>query len=133
MPFYSHSYVIVGGPAAVLALHIVLTFFGVYSFLPDTDAIMHVLGGFAFGLSAGGLIWHARALGEIQYEGRAPQVVIVLGMVGLAAIGWEVFEFACDTWLGTRSQLSIADTMKDQVLGIVGGGMSTLLMRRAVK
>jgi hypothetical protein len=113
-----------------LALHGILLLAGVYGSYTQVDAFMHLLGGLAVGLSAGGLLWRARVNTQPQpYDGLL-LIASVIGAVAVIAIAWEVFEFVCDAWLGTQFQKSIGDTIKDQVLGVAGGTVGALVTTR---
>jgi hypothetical protein len=47
--------------------------------------------------------------------------VLLLSLTATAAVFWEFAEFISDQWLNTHLQPSIANTMQDQFLGILGG------------
>lgn len=108
---------IVAAPLFVLFAHYG-TFF-VYSFFPDYDVLMHFLGGCAIAVS-----WTVvrRELGV-----REPWlygVVTTVAMVALAAALWEFLEFIMDNigWnFDGLNQPSLADTMLDLLMGILGG------------
>jgi hypothetical protein len=49
-------------------------------------------------------------------------LVLLLSLTATAATSWEFAEFISDRFLHTSLQPSIANTMQDQFLGILGGG-----------
>lgn len=86
------------------------------------DDIMHTLGGFAIALMLttymriNGITWwktiplHARILFTACFA-------VMFGVI------WEWREFITDTYFGTHDQPSIADTMFDLFLAMIGSGI----------
>ena len=56
-------------------------------------------------------------------------VPVVIGLVAVVTIGWELLEFLLDTYVGTEWQGSIADTIKDQLLGVLGATVAVLWLK----
>lgn len=109
-------------PALVFAIHVVaLLAFDVYSRLPDFDVPMHFFGGVAISYFLGGcyrVAWQAGFLGQ---PSRVLYPVVIVGATTLAAVVWEFAEFLTDELWGWHSQSSLADTMLDMALGLLGG------------
>ena len=53
-------------------------------------------------------------------------VFSIIGFVALVTIAWEILEFFSDRYLGTSVQLTIADTLKDMVVGLLGATPAAL-------
>ena len=108
-------------PAMVFAAHVVISRARFYIAWPSIDIPMHLLGGVAIAF----LLWRAAhgasRAGVTGMPNATGLAVMVLGLTCAAAVIWECAEFLSDRYLGTRSQLSIADTLGDMVVGISGG------------
>ena len=104
----------------LLLLHTAFVFLNVYS-LSHVDSAMHLLGGAALAMLVSGLL--ARAVGNGWYPdtGRLITLVLVISLVATGAVCWEVYEWISDRLLGTHLQFDLDDTMKDLVLGLLGG------------
>lgn len=55
----------------------------------------------------------------------------VWGTVALIGIGWEFMELGFDTFLGTRMQFSIPETMGDLFMDLAGGLFIILFLQLA--
>lgn len=131
-------------PIAVLLLHVVVTFFGLYWHWHKLDNLLHFLGGASIGLMALALIdifYNAfrkhKSLSEedsrssktasVQVAGLKMnlrfffQTLFILGLVALFAVLWEFMEFLLDATANTQMQTDITDTMSDLALGLFGG------------
>ena len=96
---------------------------------PYVDPIMHFLGGTAAAL----FLRHAasvagRQLGVLTKLGLD---LLAFGLTCATALFWEFGEFASDLLLGTRTQRSLGNTMRDLALG-VGGAVAYLAIKRAM-
>lgn len=104
-------------PLAVIALHSIAG--QLFGHEPYVDPMTHFLGGTAaafFVLQASSIA--SAALGTLKPAGRD---LLALGITCAAALCWEVAEFASDRVLGTNVQRSLDNTMRDLILGAVGG------------
>lgn len=108
-----------GAAVAVLtvAAHIACWLVGGYGAIPFVDVPLHAAGGFAVGLLA--MAWLRR-----RSDDALLQLVALLGLVQAAAIAWECFEWGFDRAVGTGWQNTIADTLKDLLVGTGGGAMA---------
>jgi len=114
-------------PLAIFVLHIVLSFgFKAYVPYPWLDIPMHLVGGAAIAyFFYGGLCYLDGEKLVVKPEKRLFNILIV-SLVATAAVFWEFAEFLSDRFLGTSSQVSISNVLKDQCLGIVGGVLFVL-------
>lgn len=104
-------------PLAVIALHSIAGRFLGHE--PYVDPIMHFLGGAAaafFALQSTSIA--SSILGTFQPVGRD---LFAFGIACAAALCWEAGEFVSDRLLHTSVQRGLANTMRDLVLGAVGG------------
>lgn len=109
-------------PTVVFSLHVIANFgFHIYDRFPAFDIPMHFAGGVAIAFFFARnvsiffiphLTQKSRVLGHIA---------MVFALTATATVFWEFAEFIYDAILGTHVQVSIADTMLDMFLGILGG------------
>lgn len=88
--------------------------------IDDIDTPMHYLGGFMAAMGIVVVLFMACDAKVLQTMPKLIGVLCILGFVALVALAWEVLEYFSDRYLGTFVQLSIADTLKDMVVGLVG-------------
>lgn len=118
----------VAAPMVLVGVSFVDPFFSLMKQgLYHVDSVFHLAGGLltAFAAVAVGRVyttWWKR----IPEPARALIVVCVVASIG---VGWELFEFLSDYFLGTTHQPSLADTMKDLVLDSAGAVLLTLVKR----
>ncbi|MEZ5541603.1 MAG: hypothetical protein R3F42_06125 [Pseudomonadota bacterium] len=115
----------------LLLLHAGFALAGAYA-LPHLDSAMHLAGGFCLGLFCAGLLDRAVALGRCPEPGRLIRFVLLVALVGTGAVCWEVYEWLSDHYLATHLQESLDDTIKDLVLGLLGGAGYAYLAVRAL-
>ncbi len=48
---------------------------------------------------------------------------MILGLTCLAAVVWEFTEFLVEQWFGIHTQPSLADTLLDLLMGLLGGAV----------
>ena len=117
----------IGAPLLVFALHGLALSLGVYQSVVHFDSLMHFSGGAAAALFLG---WGLN-LGSRQGWWPLPSLwlsrLLLLGCVSLVTQLWEVYELL----LQPEWQPSIADTVKDQVLGVFGGGVVIAFYKEA--
>ena len=114
-------------PVLVFGTHILMArVFHIYTAWPDVDIVMHFGGGFAIAFFVSGC-FRALPRGEVN---RSRIVLLELLLIGslttTSAVFWEFREFANDLWFGTNSQVSLANTMQDLAVGIMGSGLFIL-------
>ena len=115
-------------PVLLFVFHVTIDYgFRLYGVFPWIDIPMHFFGGVAIAFTAVSL---CKLLIEQKIVRSSSLFVVwlgVIGVVGVAALGWETLEFLGDQVYGTRMQLSLADTMGDLLLGTLGGALGGLL------
>ena len=112
-------------PIAVLVLHEALGRWIGHE--PYVDPIMHFAGGAAaafFFRYAG-----SRADGLLGAPSPLALDLLAFGLTCSVALGWEFAEFASDIFRETRFQLTVAETMRDLMLGTLGGGLYLVAAR----
>lgn len=95
--------------------------------LPDAtnlDMLAHALGGASIAWM-GTILW-TRARARKDIPAKIPTWITawcIFGLVLFASIAWELFEFAMEHTTGWMFQLSVADTMNDFVMDMLGGAL----------
>jgi hypothetical protein len=114
---------VVGGwaPILVFGVHAVGGLvLRVYEIWPRIDIPMHFAGGVAIAIFTSGC-FNALPRGEVD---RSRVVVLEMILVGsltaTAAVLWEFAEFAADRLFHVGFQISLANTMQDLAMGVIG-------------
>lgn len=116
----------------VMALHVAGILSGWYTALFWFSSLLHFLGGMA---AAAIVVWCCARYSQLGLGALRPTVLffVVLSAVALIGVLWEFFEFALDAgFFGIPhilSQPSVADTMGDLALDLVGGTIFYILFR----
>ncbi|MBI2385475.1 MAG: hypothetical protein HYV14_05605 [Elusimicrobia bacterium] len=109
-------------PSLVFILHCVLSLgFDAYDVLPSLDVPMHLLGGAAIAYFFHVVVAYADRLGWVRVGSKAAESIMVFGLVAAATVVWEFAEFLGDYLFRLGAQPDVANTMKDQFMGLVGG------------
>jgi hypothetical protein len=118
-------------PFLVFALHVVLSIgFQAYVWMPSLDIPMHVLGGVAIAYTFVGLLELAERSSLLSIEHWSIRWLLVVCLVTTAATVWEFAEFSADRLFRTGSQMGLADTLFDLLLGMLGGAAYALFACR---
>ena len=105
-------------PAAVLlAYALLILLFDINETAPWADIPFHLVGGASIACAA------FLVLKEYNYTPIDKKVfaVLLLGIVAIAAIGWEVFEFTLQLIWPPERLMKLPDTIMDLVMGLSGG------------
>lgn len=117
----------VWAPLSVVLLHSI--FGSIVGHEPYVDPTSHFLGGTAVAFFFWRSSFHARRrLGD---PNALALDLIAFGLATVAALAWELGEFASDVFRGTHFQRDVANTMGDLMLGAAGAG-AYLVVRRAL-
>jgi hypothetical protein len=109
-------------PTVVYLVHVAVKVLGGYEVFPNIDIPFHYLGGLSIAYTC------ARVLSYLESEKLTSALhkglflLLLLSLTATVAVFWEFAEFLSDQFLNTNLQPSIANTMQDQFLGILGGG-----------
>ncbi|MHC4641066.1 MAG: hypothetical protein ACYS32_05430 [Planctomycetota bacterium] len=117
-------------PTLLFCFHLVMVFLGLYKAHPWIDIPMHVLGGvfIAYSFSLAVTYFQAgKILSELNVISR---IVFLFALTSLATVIWEFGEFTLDFFFDTVAQASLADTMLDMFLGLVGGAVLIVFLTR---
>ena len=106
-------------PIIIFLFHVIMiAVFNIYTIFPAFDIPMHFLGGLSIGVSA------IILLNIFKSKITTPKWFLFLWIISLTvmiAVLWEFAEFTADYFFQTQMQLSLADTMGDLLMGMLGG------------
>jgi len=104
----------------LIVLHAVFLFFDLYS-ISHLDSVMHLAGGIVLAMFLYGFLASAIGRGWCPDPGKLVSAVLVVSLVTTGAVCWEFYEWISDYLFDTRLQPSVTDTVKDLLLGLLGG------------
>jgi hypothetical protein len=117
-------------PAAVLLAHIIaVKVFDLYSTYPHLDIPAHFIGGISIAYTAYLLVRFVQAEKVIAKLDKPIIYLLIVTITATTTVLWEFAEFLSDNLLKTNLQISLANTMQDQFVGILGGLFAVMLLR----
>ncbi|MBI4116725.1 hypothetical protein HY449_03190 [Candidatus Pacearchaeota archaeon] len=114
-------------PILLFLWNVIITLLGFYDSFPWLDIPMHFLGGIAVGYSFFLTLNYLQERENFQNK-KIYTAVFGIALVSLIAVFWEFYEFGMDYFFGLNYQLSVADTMLDFFLGILGGAFVNMIL-----
>lgn len=108
-------------PIVVFACHVVLlVLLNTYNIFPNIDILMHYLGGLSMGYSCLLVLVFLQRHQLINPLDQLIELGLVFTSVATIAVFWEFGEFIIDHVFGRNVQVSLANTMQDLLMGILG-------------
>jgi len=118
-------------PAFVLCAHLFASqVLDLYKTFPNLDIPFHFAGGLSIAYTS------TRILSYLEKEKIIPALhpvvflILIFSLTATATVFWEFAEFILDRSLNTNIQISLANTMQDQLMGILGGAVWIVLYTR---
>lgn len=111
------------GLASIVFLEFFFIEADLFQYFPNIGMGFHFFGGFFVALNAYYLF--QVDLLKLKYSLVS---VFVVGMVGLAAVGWESFEWILSQFTGAPFQGSVENIMEDLFLGLIGGVVASIII-----
>jgi hypothetical protein len=110
-------------PALVLFAHLAASkLLNLYSIFPNLDIPFHYIGGLSIAYTSAGILsWLEKEKIISNALNKAVFLLLIFSLTGVATVFWEFVEFIGDQLLDTNIQISLANTMQDQLMGILGG------------
>ena len=109
-------------PATVFLAHLTVSkILHLYTLFPNLDIPFHFLGGFSIAYTSAQILAYLEREGFIARLNRSLFIILLVSITATAAVLWEFMEFAGDQIFHTNIQVSLANTMQDQFMGILGG------------
>jgi len=114
-------------PLSLYIVYRVAKSFGAYLAYPPLDIPTHFLGGVAIAYFYRSAIANAQKLvGSIP---EPIQIIFAITCTGTTTVLWEFLEYISDTFFHTNMILGLEDTLKDMLLGLLGGTLLALWLR----
>jgi type II secretory pathway component PulF len=109
-------------PITVLLAHVMVsTILKLYTIFPNLDMPFHYIGGLSVAYTSAQILSYLEKEKITAALNRVVFLIFVISLTATAAVFWEFAEFIGDRLLDTNVQVSLANTMQDQFLGILGG------------
>jgi uncharacterized membrane protein len=109
-------------PTLVFLIHLTASkILNLYTIFPNLDIPFHYIGGLSIGYTSAQILSY---LEQEKFTARLNRViftVLIISLTATAAVVWEFAEFIGDQLWQTNIQVSLANTMQDQFLGVLGG------------
>jgi hypothetical protein len=118
-------------PALVLLAHVVVSkLLNLYIVFPNLDIPFHYVGGLSIAYTSTQILSYL----EREKIATAPQrvlfLILIFSLTATATVFWEFMEFIGDRLMDTNIQVSLANTMQDQFMGILGGATWIFIYHR---
>lgn len=115
-------------PALVFLIHLIAAkILNLYMRFPNMDIPFHYLGGLSIAYTSAQILSHLEKKIITTRLNRMIFLLLILSLTATAAVFWEFAEFIGDQLFHTNIQVSLANTMQDQFLGILGGMTMVLI------
>jgi hypothetical protein len=116
-------------PAFVLLAHVIASkLFHLYRIFPNIDIPFHYLGGLSIAWTSAQILRYMESEKNIAALDKILFPILIISLTATAAVFWEFAEFIGDRLLRTNIQISLANTMQDQFIGILGGTTWALIV-----
>ncbi len=121
-------------PVAVLLAHIIASkVLNLYTIFPSLDIPFHFIGGLSIAYTSTQILTYLEEEKISVALHKAIFLVIIFSLTATATVFWELAEFAGDQVLGANIQISLANTMQDQFMGVLGGTTWVFLYSRKLE
>ena len=119
-------------PVTVLFAHLIASrlVLNLYSVFPNLDIPFHFAGGLAIAYTSSQILAYLEKEQVIVMLPPALLLLFAFSLTAAATVFWEFAEFGADQLFKINVQISLANTMQDQFMGILGGVMWLLIYAR---
>jgi hypothetical protein len=109
-------------PVIVFLVHLIASrILHLYTIFPNLDIPFHYLGGLSIAYASTQILSYLEKEKITAALNGMIFLVLIFCLTATAAVFWEFAEFIGDQLLDANIQVSLANTMQDQFLGILGG------------
>ena len=109
-------------PMTVLLAHLIASkVLNLYIIFPNLDIPFHYVGGLSIAYTSAQILVYLEKENISTAMNKVIFLVLIFSLTATATVFWEFVEFIGDQLLGTNIQISLANTMQDQLMGILGG------------
>jgi hypothetical protein len=121
-------------PISVLAAHLIAwKVLNLYLRFPNLDIPFHFAGGLSIAYTCTQILSYLERKKAIAPLTPGLALVFIFSLTATATVLWEFVEFIYDHLLNTNIQISLANTMQDQFMGILGGIVWLLVHTRKLE
>ena len=115
-------------PMTVLVVHLIASkVLHLYMIFPDLDIPFHYIGGLSIAYTSVQILSYLEKEKISTKLNKVLFLVLIFSLTATATVLWEFAEFIGDQLLDTNIQISLANTMQDQFMGILGGATWVLI------
>ena len=115
-------------PITVLLVHLIASkVLNLYMIFPDLDIPFHYIGGLSIAYTSVQILSYLEKEKISTKLNKVLFLVLIFSLTATATVLWEFAEFIGDQLLDTNLQISLANTMQDQFMGILGGATWVLI------
>ena len=119
-------------PLTVLFAHLIGSkVLNLYMLFPNLDILSHFAGGFSIAYTSTQILTYLEKEKIMAPPHPVLLLVLIFSLTATAAVFWEFAEFIGDQLLKANIQISLANTMQDQFMGIVGGTVWIIIYNKA--
>ena len=109
-------------PMIVLLAHLMASkVLNLYMKVPNLDILSHYVGGLSIAYASAKILSYLEEEKIINRLNILIFLTLIFSLTATAAVFWEFAEFIGDQLFKTNIQISLANTMQDQLMGILGG------------
>ena len=109
-------------PTTVLLVHLIVSkVLNLYIIFPNLDIPFHYIGGLSIAYTSAQTISYLEKEKIFTTLNKVVFLVFVFSLTATSTVFWEFAEYIGDQLLDTNIQISLANTMQDQFMGILGG------------
>ena len=109
-------------PGIVFLAHLIASkILNLYTIFPNLDMPSHYVGGLSIAYTSTQVLSYLEQEKISASLNKVLFLILTISLTATAAVLWEFAEFLGDRLMDTNIQISLANTMQDQFLGILGG------------
>ena len=109
-------------PTIVLLSHVIASkVLHLYRIFPNLDIPYHYVGGLSIAYMSAQILSYLEKEKIFTTLNKVVVLVLIFSLAATSTVFWEFAEFIGDRLLDTNIQISLANTMQDQFMGILGG------------
>ncbi len=109
-------------PSLVLLAHLTASkLLNLYIIFPNLDIPFHYVGGLSIASTSTQILSYLEREKIAAVPNRVLYSILIFCLTATATVFWEFMEFVMDRLMDTNIQVSLANTMQDQFMGVLGG------------
>jgi hypothetical protein len=109
-------------PISVLFAHLIVSKgLNLYKIFPNLDILFHYIGGLSIAYTSARILSYLGKEKISTIPNKVVFLVLIFSLTATATVFWEFAEFIGDQFMNTNIQISLANTMQDQFMGLLGG------------